>query len=70
MLITDEVDSRHLDADTVGAVNPGSLPVVVLRRRDQGRWQHTVANAVLPTVSVVEERFQGANTLRDSRLHA
>ena len=68
VLIADEVDARHLDADAVRAVDAGGLAIEVLRRGDEPGGQHAVAHAVLATVRVVEERLECAHALLDPRL--
>ncbi len=66
LLVADEVDAGHVDADAVGRRDPGDLAAELLAREDEAPGEHAVVEGAAGAVDVGEERLEDPDPLADA----
>src|SRR6202034_1833435 len=66
LLVADEVDARHVDADAVGRREPGDLAAELLAGEDEAPREHAVVEGAARAVDVFEECLKHPDPLADA----
>ena len=68
VIVTDDVDTRHVNAHAPRRLNPVDLAVEVGRRMHQLAGHNAILEDLTGAIDVGEERFKGKDPLADTRL--
>ena len=68
LAVTNQVDTRDMDADAIRRVDADGFPVEVFTGGDQPARDDAIAQDLLVPVNIVEEPFQGDHPLGDTSL--
>jgi len=66
LLVADEVDARHVDADAIGRRDPGDLAAELPAGEHEAPGDHAVVEGAAGAVDVFEERLEHPDPLADA----